>query len=42
VDVWADITLQLHVGLGRHAEWWERQTRRVVPRPGRTRPPRAP
>lgn len=28
IDLWADITLQLHVGLDPHTAWWKRETER--------------
>ena len=30
VDVWADVTMQIHVGLGPHAEWSGREVRRLA------------
>jgi hypothetical protein len=31
VDAWADITMQIHVGLGPHADWWQGEARRLRP-----------
>jgi hypothetical protein len=30
VDVWADITMQLHLGLGPHTDWWNREMKRIT------------